>query len=68
MLFMHYAMICSVVFMLTLNITIQIPLSLHKQKIFSDFHNNLMLYLCTTANAKISKNVRKNREKHEKQV
>lgn len=68
MLFMQGAMICSVVFMLTLNITIQIPLSLHKQKIFSDFHNYLMLYLCITANETISKNVRKNREKHEKQV
>ena len=55
-------------FLPTSYITIQIPLSLHKQKTFSDFHNYLMLYLCTTANVIISKNVRKNREKYEKQV
>ncbi len=56
------------IFLLTSYITIQIPLSLHKQRIFSNFHNYLMLYLCTTAKAIISKNVRKNREKYEKQV
>lgn len=56
------------IFLPTSYITIQIPLSLHKQKIFSDFHNYSMLYLCTTANVIISKHIRKNREKHEKQV